>query len=173
MFRKIMQLYGSLTGNLSKFFLLISGIQMMLMIFVTTYGVVMRYFFRSPEPVSYEICTIFMLWSFVFAISEVERLDEHIVADIFIQYAPKFISKFLKKIIAPIMGIIFCGMLTWKGWDAAFYSFKINEVSTSVWAEPIFPVKVMIPICYALVTLVLINKLFTNIMAYSSGEKKI
>jgi TRAP-type mannitol/chloroaromatic compound transport system permease small subunit len=48
------------------------------------------------------------------------------------------------------------------------YSLKINEKSMSVWAEPLFPVKILIPICYALLVLVLINKFYRNITSYLS-----
>jgi TRAP-type C4-dicarboxylate transport system permease small subunit len=171
MFGKIIHLFDFLTKNISKVFVVIAGIQLILMVFITTYGVVLRYFFRMPEPISYELCTIFMVWIFSFAISEVERLDEHIHADIFIQYAPESVRRFLKKIVTPLMGIIFCAILAWKGWGVAMYSLQINEKSYSVWGEPIFPVKIVIPIGYALVVLILIVKFYYNIASYSSGDK--
>jgi len=156
--------------NTSKTFVIIAGIQLVLMVFTATYGVIMRYFFRAPEPISYEISTIFLLWTYVFAMPEVEKYDEHITSDIFTQFMPVKIRRFLKKIISPILGIVFCSMLTWKGWTAAMYSLKISEISTSVWAEPIYPVKIVIPICYALVVLVLISKFYNNILSYIHGN---
>jgi TRAP-type C4-dicarboxylate transport system permease small subunit len=171
MFRRLAKFINIFIQKTSNTFVVIAGIQLLLMVFITTYGVVMRYFFRRPEPISYELCTIFLLWTFVLSISEVERVDQHITADIFIQYAPEFIRKFLKNIITPVLGILFTGILTWKGWEVALYSFKINERSLSVWAEPIFPIKILIPICYGLLTLVLINKLFHNVASYFLKEE--
>jgi len=166
MIHKMIQAFDSFVQKTSHVFVVISGIQVVLMVFITAYGVVMRYFFRRPEPISYELCTIFLLWTFTFAISAVERLDQHICADIFIQYAPDSVRHFLKNLLAPFLGLIFSIILTWKGWDVAMYSLKINERSLSVWAEPLFPVKIMIPICYGLLTLVLLNKFYRNISSY-------
>jgi TRAP-type C4-dicarboxylate transport system permease small subunit len=148
--------------------MVIAGIQIVLMVFITTYGVVLRYFFRRPEPISYELCTIFLLWTFILAISAVERLDEHICADIFIQYAPEGVRKFLKNLLTPFLGLIFSIILTWQGWRVAMYSLKINEKSISVWGEPLFPVKILIPICYGLLVLVLLIKFYRNIASYKS-----
>ena len=50
------------------------------------------------------------------------------------------------------------------------YSVEIREISTSVWAEPIYPVKIIIPICYGLVVLVLISTFYKNIMSYITGN---
>jgi TRAP-type C4-dicarboxylate transport system permease small subunit len=108
------------------------------------------------------------LWTFILAISAVERLDEHICADIFIQYAPESVRKFLKNLFTPFLGLIFTIILTWQGWRVAMYSLKINEKSMSVWAEPLFPVKILIPICYGLLVLVLLIKFYRNIASYIS-----
>ena len=168
MFRKMAQAFDSFVQNISHVFLVIAGIQIVLMVFITTYGVVLRYFFRRPEPISYELCTIFLLWTFILGISAVERLDEHICADIFIQYAPASLRRFLKDLLTPFLGLIFSVILTWQGWRVAMYSLRINERSISVWAEPLFPVKILIPICYGLLVLVLLIKFYRNISSYLS-----
>ena len=59
MFRKIVKAYDSYVGKTNHVFMVIAGIQILLMVLITPYGVVMRYFFRRSEPISYEICTIY------------------------------------------------------------------------------------------------------------------
>jgi TRAP-type C4-dicarboxylate transport system permease small subunit len=145
---------------------LISGLMIIVMTFTTVYGVVMRYFFRAPEPVSYELATIFLLWGFLFAISLVEWKGEHIRADIFTPLMPKGLVTFLNRIVGPILALVYCAILTWKGWVVAIYSFSINERSMSVWQEPLGPVKIMIPLCYGLLTLVVFHVLCHGIAAY-------
>jgi TRAP-type C4-dicarboxylate transport system permease small subunit len=149
---------------------LISGFMIIAMTFTTVYGVVMRYFFRAPEPVSYELATIFLLWGFLFAISFVEWKGEHIRADIFTPFMPGGLVTALNRIVAPVLALIYCSVLTWKGWVVAMYSFSIGERSMSVWQEPLGPVKVMIPLGYGLLTLVVLRMLVRGINAYSSKE---
>ncbi|MBN2038853.1 MAG: TRAP transporter small permease [Spirochaetes bacterium] len=170
MVRKIAGFINSIVMKAGTLFVVLAGIQLVLMVFTATYGVIMRYFFRSPEPISYELGTIFLVWTYVFAMPEVEKDGEHITSDIFTQLMPVKVRRFLKKLISPILGIVFCSVLTWKGWTGAMYSLKIKEISVSVWAEPIYPVKIMIPVCYGLVVLVLLSKFYKNIMSYVTGE---
>ena len=150
------------------FCVLLSGIMIILMTFVTVYGVVMRYFFRRPEPISYELATIFMLWGFLFAISFVEWRGEHIRADIFTPLMPKWLVTALNRIVGPVLALIYCSILTWKGWTAAIYSLSIGERSMSVWQEPLGPIKLMIPIGYGLLSLVIIHVICHGIASYSS-----
>ena len=158
----------SLLGKVTKLFIILAGLMTLSMIFVTSYGVIMRYFFRRPEPVSYEIATIFLLWGYLFGIAFVEWRGEHIRADIFVPLMPKKLARFLHKIVAPILALIYVSILTWKGWHVAWYSYSIGERSMSVWQEPLFPIKIMVPICYALLTLVVFHNLCHGIASYGS-----
>ena len=173
MVRRTIHVLDSSIQKLSRIFVVIAGTLTLLMIFTTVYGVVARYFFRRPEPVSYELSTIFLLWGFLFAISAVERHNEHIRAEIFIQYAPRKVRDFLHSVISPFLALFYCTVLTWKGWEAAIYSLSIGEKSMSVWAEPIGPIKIMVPICYGLLTFVVFSNLCRGLSSYlSRGEAK-
>jgi C4-dicarboxylate transporter, DctQ subunit len=151
---------------------LISGFLIVIMTFVTVYGVVMRYFFRRPEPISYEVATICMLWGFLLAISFVEWKGEHIRADIFTPLMPQGLVDALNRIVAPILALIYCSILTWKGWTAAYYSLSIGERSMSVWQEPLGPIKLFIPIGYALLTIVVFHVLCHGIASYGDKDAK-
>lgn len=144
----------------------LGGLLTLIMMFVTTYGVVMRYFFRSPEPVSYEIATICMLWAFLFGISYVEWRGTHIKADIFTPFMPEGMVRFLHTVVSHFLALAYCVALTWKGWTVAMYSYSIGERSMSVWQEPLFPVKVMIPVGYCFLGLVVLRNLCHGIGSY-------
>ena len=166
MIQKTIRVLDSLIQRITHIFVVIAGSLTILMIFTTVYGVVTRYFFRRPEPVSYELSTIFLLWGFLFAISSVERLNQHIRAEIFIQFAPERVRNFLHGLVSPFLAVIFCIILTWKGWDVAMYSLKVGERSISVWGEPLGPIKLAVPICYGLLTLVAFSNLCRGFAKY-------
>jgi TRAP-type C4-dicarboxylate transport system permease small subunit len=150
------------------FCVVVSGIMIICMTLVTVYGVVMRYFLRRPEPVSYELATIFMLWGFLLAISFVEWKGEHISADIFTPLMPKGLVHAFHRIVGPALAFVYCAILTWKGWTAAMYSLSISEKSMSVWQEPLGPIKLMIPLGYGLLSLTVLHVLCHGIASYSS-----
>ena len=158
---------------LSHAFLVLSGILIVIMMFSATYGVVRRYAFNSPEPYSYEISTMFLLFSFVFAISAVERLGRHIRVDFVSSHLPENAQHIIVNIIAPLMGLFFAFMLTWKGVEISLFSLKIGEVSSSSWREPLFPIKLMVPVGYTLLVLVLLARIYKGFAYLKGGAKKI
>jgi TRAP-type C4-dicarboxylate transport system permease small subunit len=170
MFRNVVKTLDRILERATFVSVMIGGIMTLIMMCATAYGVVLRYFFRRPEPVSYEIATICLIWGFLFGISFVEWRGTHIRADIFTPFMPKAVVNFLHTVVAHMLALIYCAILTWKGWTSAMYSYSIGERSMSVWQEPLFPVKIMIPICYGLLTLVVLRNLCHGIAAYSSKE---
>ena len=148
----------------SHVFLVLSGVLIVIMMFTATYGVVRRYAFHNPEPYSYELSTMFLLFSFVFAISAVERLGRHIRVDFISSHLFSHLQHIILNIIAPVMGLFFAFMLTWQGFEVALFSLEIGEVSSSSWREPLFPIKLMVPIGYTLLFLVLTTRIYKGII---------
>jgi TRAP-type mannitol/chloroaromatic compound transport system permease small subunit len=158
-------------GRLSRLFLILSGIITLLMVFTATYGVFRRYVLNSPEPYSYELSTMFLLFSFVLAVACVERYNRHIRVDFISSRISPIAEHIILNIIAPIAGLFVAGMFTWKGVDVALFSLKIGEVSSSTWAVPLFPIKIVVPIGYGMLVLVLISRLYFGIARLIRGEK--
>lgn len=151
--------------RISNFFAVLSGLMVLLMAFTASYGVIRRYIFKSPEPYSYELSTIFLLWTFVLALAYLEKLDGHLRVDFFVVLLPRKIRLFLLNVTGPLFGLIFCSVLTWEGWRAAMYSLEISETSMSVWAVPLFPVKIVIPAGYGLLCIVLVLKIIRGFLS--------
>jgi TRAP-type C4-dicarboxylate transport system permease small subunit len=162
----ILQKVDRILERVSKLFVVLSGIMILLMAFTATYGVLRRYLFNSPEPYSYELSTMFLLWTFVLAIAHLEKLDGHLRVDFLVVLLPERLRLFLLNVISPLLGLVFCSVLTWEGFKVAFYSLEIGERSMSIWAVPLFPIKIIIPLGYGLLCAVLILKIirgFINI----------
>jgi TRAP-type C4-dicarboxylate transport system permease small subunit len=172
MVRRLLKKGDHLINRTSYLFVVLSGMMITLMAFTATYGVVRRYIFNSPEPYSYELSTMFLLWTFVLAVGFLEKSDGHLRVDFFIILLPEKIRDFLLKIISPIVGLIFCVVLTWKGWEVAVYSLKSGEKSMYIWAPPLFPIKFVIPIGYGLLCMVLIAKICHGLAPLIYGPKK-
>ncbi|MBN1905105.1 MAG: TRAP transporter small permease [Deltaproteobacteria bacterium] len=145
--------------RVSNLFAVLSGIMILLMAFTATYGVLRRYLFKSPEPYSYELSTMFLLWTFVLAVAHLEKLDGHLRVDFFVVLLPERLRMFLLNIIGPLAGLLFCSVLTWEGFKVALYSLEIGERSMSIWAVPLFPIKIIIPLGYGLLCIVLVLKI--------------
>lgn len=160
----ILQKVDRILERVSKLFVVLSGIMILLMAFTATYGVLRRYLFNSPEPYSYELSTMFLLWTFVLAIAHLEKLDGHLRVDFFVVILPERLKLFLLNVISPLLGLVFCSVLTWEGLKVALYSLEIGERSMSVWAVPLFPIKIIIPLGYGLLCIVLVLKIIRGLI---------
>jgi len=164
MFRALIKKADRVIERVSYAFTILSGALIVLMTFITSYGVTRRYVFKSPEPYSYELSMMLLLWTFVLAVAYLEKLDGHLKVDFFVVLLPKNIRDFFLNVIGRLLGFIFCAVLTYEGWIVAMYSLETGEKSMSVWAVPLFPIKIVIPIGYGLLCIVLLLKIVREIL---------
>ncbi len=144
--------------------LVVSGILILLMSFLSTYAVGRRYLLNNPEPYSYEISTIFLTACVVFAISGLQRYKRHLRVDFIANYMPKNAQGILVDIVGPVLALVYVIIVTWQSLDNAIYSFNIGETSQSVWEEPLYPTKFLIPLGASWLALVLLAQLTRGII---------
>ena len=140
-------------------FVVVAGLLIVIMGFLSAYGAIRRYAFRSPEPISYEFASMFLLISFVLANAAVERQDRLLRCDIFLDLFPRGVRNVIANIVSPIMGITFFGIITWITFGDALRALEIGQVSRSAWPVPLFPVKLFIPIGYGFFCLTLFYRM--------------
>jgi len=167
---RVIQKLDHWIGRASYGLMLLSGILVLLMAWIETYGVIKRYAFRAPDPAAYEISIMFLLLCGILAVAGVERLDRHVRNDMIASRFPQRMKLILLEIIFPFLALIFCGVLTWKSVGNALYALEIGQVSQTPWALPLAPIKFAIPVCYALLCLVLIGKFCRGIALLKSGK---
>jgi TRAP-type mannitol/chloroaromatic compound transport system permease small subunit len=150
--------------------ILVSGILILLMAWIETYGVIKRYAFNAPDPLAYELSSMFLLFCGVLAVAGVERLDRHVRNDLVASRFPPRIKVIALSIIFPFLAIVFCGVLTWKSLGNALYALQIGQVSQSPWALPLAPIKLIIPLGYTLLCFILIGKFIQGIAMLKGGK---
>ena len=102
---------------------------------------------------------MFLLFSFVLAVPELERVDRLLRVDIISDRLPTLANQLVLNIISPILGLVFCILLTWKGGVDAFHALRTGQESLSAWPVPLGPVKSVIPLGYCLLCIVLLFRL--------------
>jgi TRAP-type C4-dicarboxylate transport system permease small subunit len=138
-----------------------------------TYGVVTRYVFHAPSVVAIEMTKILMIPALVLAVSYVQRNERHLKVDFLSNRFSKTIQLIMSHIAVPVMGLFVGYVLVWKGWVSMEYSRSvIHELSFSVWEEPLWPVRLTIPIGYGLLCLIMIGQLCKGIVTLVTERKK-
>ena len=157
---------------ITNFLLLFSGILVLLMAWLQTYGVVKRYAFHSPDPTAYELSTMFLLFCGVLAVSGVEKLNQHVRNDLIASRFSTTVRIVLINTVFPVLALVFCAVLTWKSLDNALYALQISQTSQSPWALPLGPIKLVIPFGYTLLCIVLIGKFAEGISLLRSKNPR-
>ena len=159
MFKRVLQSLDIVTERASYFFVYISGFLAVVMAFLATFGVIKRYVLNDPEPYTYELSTIFLLLGVIFAIPYVANVHRNLRVDVIANRFPKVVQDILANFVTPLLGLFFLVPMVWKSWEIAFYSLQIGERSPTIWAPPLFPIKILIPIGVGLLCLVLLVQL--------------
>jgi TRAP-type C4-dicarboxylate transport system permease small subunit len=138
------------TGRLSTALMFIAGIALMLMMVQMVIDVFMRNFFRSPIEGSLEIVSNYHMVAVVFLpLALVERRNEHITVDLFVNMMPAGAQR-LVRIIGYIVCAIFFGLLTYQTGIDAFEAWERNELLMSSIFIILWPAKMLLPIGFGL-----------------------
>lgn len=135
------------------------AILIFVMAFNVTYGVVMRYAFHAPSMVAMELTKILMIPGMILPTAYVQLTNRHLRVDFLANRFPKKLQTALFEVVVPIMALAVVYVLVWKTWNAAAFAYKMNETSYSTWREPLWPVKMTMPIGYGVLFLALVAQL--------------
>jgi len=140
----------------TKLLTAISGGMILIMSFIITYSVVMRYVFNDPDPYTFDLTAMICLFTAVLTFPYLEKMDQNIRMDMVVTYIPKIPQFFFLRVMGPLAALYYVIILSWKGWVNAFYSLSIGETSPTQWGQPLAPIKFVIPVGYSLLALMLI-----------------
>jgi TRAP-type mannitol/chloroaromatic compound transport system permease small subunit len=108
------------------------------------YEVAMRYFFQSPTIWVHEICGYLFAFYIAFTGGWILLLKGHVAVDIaYERFSIK--GKVIADIIVSSVGFVLFLVLLWFGWKYAWHSIVTNQHSHTVFAPPMWPVKIMLP----------------------------
>jgi TRAP-type mannitol/chloroaromatic compound transport system permease small subunit len=163
LFKRLILAIDRFIERASNIALLISGLMILIMSWLSTYGVGRRYLLHNPEPYSYELSTIFLVGCVILAVAGIQRYGRMLRVDFITNRFSKNVQDILSDILVPVLALFYVVLITWQSWDAAWYSLKIHEISQSVWREPRWPTKMMVPVGSGLLCLVLLAQLVRGI----------
>jgi len=173
LFKRLMQTFDRVIERAGYIALFVSGVLIFIMAWLSTYGVARRYAFNSPEPYSYELSTIFLVGCVLLAIAGVQRLGRQLRVDFISIRLSEGVQDILLNIVGPILALFYVILVTWQSWDAAWYSLQIGEISQSVWREPWWPTKMVVPIGGGLLCLVLVAQLCRGVTSLVQRLRKV
>lgn len=139
------------------------------MIFVLLYGVVMRYVVGRPTVWAGELSG--MIYAVYFLIGGVYALRWRAHINVEILYSRLGLrARAALDLLTWILFYLFLGVLFWLGIDFAWTSIQRMEVSNTVWAPYIWPIKLFLPISAFLMLLLGLAKTLSDVVILITGR---
>lgn len=139
--------------------LLISGILILVLGVLTTYGVGKRYIFHNPDPYTYEVSIIFLVACILLCLPAIQWNRRNLRVDFILIHMSKKWQNIVGDIFTSVLALVFVAIVIWKSWGIFLYSIQVGETSQSAWQEPLWPMKLLIPVCMAWLFLTLVSQL--------------
>ncbi|OGR28369.1 MAG: hypothetical protein A2277_09050 [Desulfobacterales bacterium RIFOXYA12_FULL_46_15] len=129
------------------------------------YEVVARYFFKSPTIWVHELCGFIFAAYIALTGGWVLKEKGHVSVDIIYQnFSQK--GKCLADMAVSVIGFFMFGILFWQGYKFAWHAIKTGQHSHTLFAPPLWPVKIMIPLGAWLFIIQLAANLCRSILEY-------
>jgi TRAP-type mannitol/chloroaromatic compound transport system permease small subunit len=149
--------------------MVVSGILVLLIGLLTTYGVGKRYIFHNPDPYSYEMSIIFLVACILLSLPGIQWQRRNLRVDwILTHFSPRW-QGIVGDVFATLLGMVFVGIVIWKSWGIFRYSISVGQSSQSAWQEPLWPMQLLVPICMAWLWITLLSQLIHAIVHAVKG----
>jgi TRAP-type mannitol/chloroaromatic compound transport system permease small subunit len=152
--------------------LLISGSLALIIGLLTTYGVLKRYLFHNPDPYTYELSIIFLVICILLSLPAIQWNRRNLRVDFILVHLPPKWQGIVGEVFTSVLGLVFVSVVIWKSWGIFSYSFQVGESSRSAWEEPLWPVRLVVPIAMSWVFLTLFSQLVHAVVHVARGTAR-
>ena len=130
----------------------LTGVVASVALLISCYEMFTRYFFprQSPDWAT-EIVIYLIVWAVFLSGSALVRDNRHVRADLVIRlFGPQWERVF--EIFNCMVGVLFCGVLTYYGYEVVEFAYEVDERSESSLLFPIFLYYLCLPVGMSLMT---------------------
>ena len=153
------------TGKSFSFFIFVLAV-------IVCYEIVARYIFSRPTLWCHELSAMLFGTFAVIGGAYTLKSGGHVSMDLVLLNLPVR-ARALVEILASSIAFAFLGVLLWKGGQSALNSVKTLEHASTLWAPPIWPFKLMLPLGAFLFLLQLFAKLIRDVLTFFTGQEDL
>jgi TRAP-type mannitol/chloroaromatic compound transport system permease small subunit len=115
---------------------------------IVVYEVFMRYVFNAPTTWGFEATTFLYGLHYMFGLAYTDVYDGHVRVDIFTALTSEKIQALIKVITNLAFFMPVMSFMTMWSFKFAYVSTKGLEVNSTSWAPPIWPLKILMAVCF-------------------------
>ncbi len=138
---------------------------------VVIYEVIMRYGFNAPTTWGFEATAFLYGMHYMFGISYTDVKKKHVQVDIFSSLAPKKVQAALGALTTIVFFLPVMICMTVSSSMFAFSSVQGLERNSTSWAPVIYPFKIVMALCFAMLLLQGISNLIKDLQVLFNNDK--
>jgi len=138
---------------------------------VVIYEVIMRYGFNAPTTWGFEATTFLYGMHYMFGISYTDVKKGHVQVDIFSSLAPKKVQAALSALTTLVLFLPVMICMTVSASKFAISSVEGLERNSTSWAPIIYPFKIIMALCFAMLLLQGISNLIKDLQVLFNNDK--
>lgn len=148
----------------------VAALALIALIIVVNLGVFTRRILHNP--ISWNFDVSYMLWGFLFVVAAAwtQLRDEHVRIDILVNRLPPKTALVLDEVLYIAVCLPTLTILTWKGVEFAWSSWKLRETIPSPPYLPLYPLKATVPVGMSLLLLQAVAKVIRNLATLLGKE---
>jgi TRAP-type mannitol/chloroaromatic compound transport system permease small subunit len=135
------------------------------------FEVIARYVFESPTIWVGELSVMIFGTAIIIGGAYTLQQGGHVNMDIIHQMLPIRVRA-LVDILTSILAFAFAIVLLWKGGASAIKSIKVWEHASTLWAPPLYPFRIMLPLGAFLLLLQLTAKFIRDVITLVTGSER-
>jgi TRAP-type mannitol/chloroaromatic compound transport system permease small subunit len=139
---------------------------------VVLWEVLMRYGFNSPTIWGFEMTGFLYGMHYMFGISYTDVRGGHVRVDIFTALAPKKVQAAIGALTTAVFFLpVFTCMSIW-ACKYAWSSVQVLERNSTSWSPPIYPIKVVMAVCFIMLLLQGVSNLIRDLQVLFAKEEQ-
>jgi len=138
---------------------------------VVIYEVIMRYGFNAPTTWGFEATAFLYGMHYMFGISYTDVKKGHVQVDIFSSLAPKKVQAVLRALTTLVLFLPVMICMTVSASKFAISSVEGLERNSTSWAPIIYPFKIIMALCFAMLLLQGISNLIKDLQVLFNNDK--
>lgn len=138
-------LMAAFIERLGKALEAVASVILLAMMVIVTTEVFLRYVLKTSLRWSFEMTDYMMIAVVFLGAAYVQAEKQHIRMDLMITRLTGRVRTVLE-IVSPVLGLIMFSLITWKGWQLAWFSLQEGSMSATSTPMPLFASQVLVPI---------------------------
>lgn len=158
----------TIVSYISRFFMIVGGISLLLLVFLATSNVALR-IFSLPFAGTYEIVSFLGALVTAGALAHTQRRRDHIMVDIITVRFPPLVKRLLELVSDALAALLF-GIASWQVWKWGDQLRENGELSETLQLK-YYPFVYGVSAGFALLTLVLLLQVLSSILRKREDEE--